>query len=146
VRQAPPAAFNVTLRAALAARAVPSIAEVQAKVSARVRGGLAPRAMRKVRDHIEAHLDGKISIVALAAVAGLSPFHFARAFKQSAGATPHDYLIQRRVERVRVLLVGTNLPLSEIALAVGFSDQSHCARRFREHVGMCPSDYRWSMR
>lgn len=116
------------------------------KPMARARGGLAPRTLGRVREYIETHLDERISIESLAAVAGLSLFHFARAFKQSEGITPHDYLIKRRVKRVMELLAGTDLPLSEIAPAVGFSDQSHCARRFREHVGVCPRDYRWSMR
>jgi AraC-like DNA-binding protein len=112
----------------------------------RSRGGLPPRALRRVREYIEAHLDERISIDSLAGIADLSMFHFARAFKQSEGVTPHDYLVQRRIKRAMELLAGTDLPLSEIALAVGFTDQSHCARRFREYVGICPRDYRWSMR
>jgi transcriptional regulator GlxA family with amidase domain len=113
---------------------------------ARVRGGLAPRALRRVREYVDTHLKEKIRIESLAAVAGLSRFHFARAFKQSEGITPQRYLTKRRVRRVMELLAGTDLPLSEIAVAVGFSDHSHCARRFREHVGVCPRDYRWSTR
>jgi transcriptional regulator GlxA family with amidase domain len=112
----------------------------------RMRGGLPPKMLRRVREYIEAHLDEKISIESLADAIGLSMFHFARAFKQSEGVTPHDYLIRRRVKRAMELLAGTNLPLSEIAVTVGFSDQSHCARRFREIVGVCPRDYRWSTR
>ena len=111
-----------------------------------IRGGLAPKARRRVCDYVDAHLDGNMSIILLSSIAGLSPFHFARAFKKSVGVTPHDYVIQRRVERARELLVGSDMPLSEIALAAGFADQSHCARRFREYIGMCPRDYRWSMR
>ena len=112
----------------------------------RIRGGLPPRALRRVREHIEAHLEETISIQVLADIAGLSMFHFARAFKQSEGMTPHEYLVQCRVRRAKDLLAETDLPLSEIALASGFSDQSHCARRFREHVGVTPSSYRWSTR
>jgi transcriptional regulator GlxA family with amidase domain len=112
----------------------------------RIRGGLPPRALRRVREYVEAHLEESVSIQALADAAGLSMYHFARAFKQSEGMTPHGYVVQCRVRRVQELLAGTDLPLSEIALASGFSDQSHCARRFREHVGVTPSDYRWSMR
>jgi transcriptional regulator GlxA family with amidase domain len=111
-----------------------------------MRGGLPPRALRRVREYVEAHLEENVSIHALAGTAGLSMYHFARAFKQSQGLTPHDYLVQCRVRRAQELLAGTDLPISEIALASGFSDQSHCARRFREHVGVTPSDYRWSMR
>jgi transcriptional regulator GlxA family with amidase domain len=99
-----------------------------------------------VHEYVEAHLDKTISIRALAAVAELSMYHFTRAFKQSSGMTPHEYLVQCRVRRVRDLLVATDLTLSEIALASGFADQSHCARRFREHFGVTPGSYRWSMR
>jgi AraC family transcriptional regulator len=112
----------------------------------RIRGGLPPKMPRRVREYIEVHLDEKISIESVAAAIGLSMFHFARAFKQSEGVTPHDYLIRRRVKRAMELLASTDLPLSEIAVTVGFSDQSHCARRFREIVGVCPRDYRWSTR
>jgi len=109
------------------------------------RGGLPPRVLRRLREHIDTHIEKKISVEALANLANLSVCYFVRAFKQSVGVTPHDYLIRRRVERTMELLSGTDMPLSEIALAAGFADQSHCARRFREHVGMSPRDYRWSI-
>ena len=99
-----------------------------------------------MREYIEAHLEKTISIGALAGIVGLSKYYFARAFKQSEGLTPHDYLLQCRVRRAQELLANTDLPLSEIALASGFSDQSHFARRFRERLGVTPSSYRWSMR
>jgi len=110
------------------------------------RGGLPPRALRRVREYIAAHLEENISIQGLARIVGLSMYHFARAFKQSEGVTPHHFLLRCRVRRAQELLADTELPLAEIALAVGFSDQSHCARRFREFVGVTPSRYRWSMR
>lgn len=109
------------------------------------RGGLAPRVLRRLRDHIDANIDQRISVEALAKLANLSVCYFVRAFKRSVGVTPHDYLIRRRVERAMELLSDTDLSLSEIALAAGFADQSHCARRFRQHVGMSPRDYRWSI-
>jgi len=112
----------------------------------RIRGGLPPRALRRVREYIETHLEETISIQALADIAGLSMFHFARAFKQSEGVTPHEYLVHCRVQRAKDLLTDSKLALSEIALASRFSDQSHLARRFREHVGVTPSSYRWSTR
>jgi AraC-like DNA-binding protein len=110
------------------------------------RGGLPPRALRRVQEYIEAHLEENIALEALAAAAGLSMFHFARAFKQSEGVTPHSYLVQRRIERAQELLTVTDCSLSDIALATGFSDQSHLARHFRERVGMPPSAFRWSKR
>jgi AraC-like DNA-binding protein len=114
--------------------------------SALARGGMPPKALRRVRDYIDAHLEESIGLKDLAEVAGLSMFHFARAFKQSQGVTPNCYLFQRRVERAQQLLADSNLPLCEIAIATGFSDQSHFARRFREHVGTTPAKYRWSKR
>jgi AraC family transcriptional regulator len=110
------------------------------------RGGLPPRALRRVREYILAHVEENISLQALASMVGLSRFHFTRAFKQSEGVTPHRFLLQCRVKRVQDLLATTELSLSQIALAAGFSDQSHCSRRFRELVGITPSRYRWSTR
>src|SRR5882762_3664834 len=121
-------------------------AEKVVQLRPRIRGGLPPRALRRVREFIEAHLEENIGVQVLASTAGLSMCHFARAFKRSEGVTPHNYLVQCRVRRAKDLLAATDLPLSEIALASGFSDQSHCARRFREHVGVTPSSYRWSLR
>jgi transcriptional regulator GlxA family with amidase domain len=111
-----------------------------------VRRGLPPRALQRVREYVETHLEKNISLQSLASTAGLSLSHFARAFKLSEGATPHEYLLQCRVRRAQELLAGTDLPLAEIARACGFSDQSHCTRRFRERFGITPASYRSSMR
>jgi AraC-like DNA-binding protein len=110
------------------------------------RGGLPPAAMRRVHEYMEAHLHDSIELVELAAIAGLSIFHFARQFKQSAGVTPHYYLIRSRIERARELLASTDLSLSEIAFATGFSDQSHLTRHFRQLIGVTPGQFRWSLR
>jgi AraC family transcriptional regulator len=99
-----------------------------------------------VREHIETNLETSVEIADLAAIAKLSPCHFARAFKLSVGTTPHEYLVDRRLEKAQELLAATDLPLAEIALATGFSDQSHFARRFRDHLGTTPSAFRRSMR
>jgi AraC-like DNA-binding protein len=109
------------------------------------RGGLSPAAMRRVRDYIDAHLSDSIELVELSEIAGLSVFHFARQFKHSEGVTPHSYLVSRRVERAKELLAGTNLSLSEIAFAAGFSDQSHLTRLFRQIVRMTPGQFRRSL-
>jgi AraC-like DNA-binding protein len=108
------------------------------------RGGLPPRVLRRIREYIEGNIDQRISVELLAGLANLSVCYFVRAFKQSMGTTPHDYLVRQRVERTKHLLSGSDMPLSEIALAAGFADQSHFSRRFRQHVGMSPRDYRWS--
>jgi AraC-like DNA-binding protein len=110
------------------------------------RGGLPPRALRRVKEYIDSNLETSIDLAALADTAGLSMFHFARAFKQSEGITPHGYLLERRVERAQKLLATTNLSLSKIAHASGFADQSHLARHFRSRVGVSPSMFRWSRR
>ena len=103
------------------------------------RGGLSPALTHRICEYVESHLDEKITLDALASMAGLSAHHFARAFRQTVGKPPHGYLLQRRLEHVEHLLRDTRLPLSQIALAVGFSDQSHLARHFRRLTGMPPS-------
>jgi AraC-like DNA-binding protein len=87
-----------------------------------------------------------MDLAVLAGVAGFSVFHFAREFKQTAGVTPHFYLLQKRVQRAKEMLARTDLSLSEIALAAGFADQSHLARHFRRMVGSTPGEFRWSRR
>jgi transcriptional regulator of acetoin/glycerol metabolism len=109
-------------------------------------GGLSPGAMRRVREYVEVHLGESIDLSMLAGVAGLSVHHFARQFKQSAGVTPHVYLTQKRVERAQEMLVQTDLPLAEIAFAVGFFDQGHLARHFRHFLGTTPREFRWAQR
>jgi AraC family transcriptional regulator len=110
------------------------------------RGGLPPRVLQRVREHVETNLEGAISLHDLAATAGLSTSHFARAFKQSEGTSPHKYIMNRRLQQALQLLVETELRLSEIASATGFADQSHFSRQFRKYVGVTPSSYRWSAR
>jgi len=108
------------------------------------RGGLSPAVTRRVCDYIEGHIDEKMRLDGLAALAGLSTDHFARAFHRSVGVPPHTYLLRRRLEHVEHLLRETHAPLSEIALATGFSDQSHLARHFRRWAGVSPRQVRWS--
>lgn len=109
-------------------------------------GGLAPRALTRIREYIEERLEENIELETLAGIAGLSKWHFARAFKQSVGTPPHFYLIQRRLQRAKELLAETDLSLAQIALRIGFSDQSHFSRRFRMFVGMTPRSFRRSKR
>jgi transcriptional regulator GlxA family with amidase domain len=112
----------------------------------RVRCGLPPRAKGRILEYIVTHLNENITNDALAEVAGLSVCHFARMFKQTVGVSPHRYVLQCRIEWARELLAGTDMPLSEIAIVTGFSDQSHYTRWFREIIGVTPGSYRWSMR
>jgi AraC-like DNA-binding protein len=73
------------------------------------RGGLPPRVVRRLREHIDSNIDQRVSVDAMAKLANLSVCYFVRAFKQSVGLTPHDYLIRRRVERTMQLLSGTDM-------------------------------------
>ena len=143
-----PAAWQQTTNDALHTRPrLDSLATLRQRATpAPARGGLPPGAMRRVREHVEAHLSESMDLAELAAIAGLSVYHFARAFKQSAGVTPHHYLVRRRIERAQDMLDRSKFPLSGIALAKGFSDQSHLARHFRQMLGMTPGQFRWSQR
>jgi AraC-like DNA-binding protein len=109
-------------------------------------GGLTPRALQRIREYIEGHLTENIELETLADIAGLSKWHFARAFKQSVGTPPHFYVIRRRLERAQELLAETDLSLAQIALRSGFGDQSHFSRRFRMFFGVTPRSFRWSKR
>jgi AraC family transcriptional regulator len=110
----------------------------------RGRDGALPRVrLRAVVEYIEEHLDAGLSLEQLAAVAGLSPYHFARQFKAATGLPPHQYVIARRVERAKQLLQGGgDLSLAEIAAHAGFSDQSQFTHHFRRLVGATPGRFR----
>ena len=107
-----------------------------------VRGGLAPWQIRKVTHYVESRLDQPIRNEELAAIARLNPSHFGRAFRNSVGEPPHEYVIRRRVERAQGLMLSTDAPLSEIALNCGLADQSHLTRLFRRIVGESPRAWR----
>jgi len=106
------------------------------------RGGLAPWQIRKVTSHIEANLDRSIKNEDLAALVRLNPSHFGRAFRNSLGQPPHEYVIRRRVERAQGLMLSTDASLSEIALDCGLADQSHLTRLFRRFAGESPRAWR----
>jgi AraC-like DNA-binding protein len=103
------------------------------------RGGLAPARANRVCEYIDSHLQENIALEVLAGIAQLSVHHFARAFRQTLGIPPHSYIVQRRIEHAQQLLRNTDLPLSEIAIVAGFTDQSHLARHFRTITGVSPS-------
>lgn len=95
-----------------------------------------------MREYIEQHLDSNISLTALADAAGLSMYHFAKAFKQSTGATPHQFVLDRKIERAKALLRDPNRSVLEASARTGFVDQSHFTKIFRRLVGVTPSVYR----
>lgn len=95
--------------------------------------------LRRVQDYVEAHLDEPLSLLELAAVAGYSASHFKALFKQATGVPVHRYVLERRVERARVLLLQGEQRIGDIALAAGFSHASHMARCLRRVLGTSPS-------
>jgi len=97
---------------------------------------------RCVTDYIEEHLSSGISLDELAACVGLSPFHFSRKFKAEFGVTPHSFVMDRRIIRAKELLRKKQIPLKNIAIDCGFSDQSHFNRVFRRKTGLTPSRFR----
>jgi transcriptional regulator GlxA family with amidase domain len=109
-------------------------------------GGLNPRTLARLQAHIDSNIESSLTMTELAELTGLSTSHFARCFRKSVGLPPHSYVKRRRVERARELLTRTNLPVAEIALVTGFSDQSHFTRRFREIIGVPPGAYRFQHR
>lgn len=93
----------------------------------------------RLTEFIEDNLDRTISLEELAAVVNVTRFHFSRLFKRSIGSTAISFVEQCRIRRAQSLITDTDLPLAEIALAVGFADQSHFTRRFHRHVGCTPA-------
>jgi AraC family transcriptional regulator len=105
-------------------------------------GGLAPWQARHATDYLRDHLAQDVTLAELAALVNLSPFHFARAFKQSVGKPPHAYQFDLRVEQAKGLLAETTLPVTEIASLVGYDAPQTLARAFQRAVGLTPTAYR----
>ncbi|GCE06933.1 helix-turn-helix domain-containing protein [Dictyobacter aurantiacus] len=103
---------------------------------------LARTTLRPAINYIEEHLAEDLSLSDIAAVVHLSPYHFARLFKESTGLPPHRYVIQRRIERAKLLMTTTNWSFTTIAHAVGFSNESHLALHFKRLTGLAPRTYR----
>ena len=105
------------------------------------RAGIEPRAVRMARAFLDEHFAQDVRLDALALHTGLSPFHLSRVFQRATGLPPHAYLTQRRVAEARSL-IGGGEPLADVALACGFSDQSHMTRQFKRQLGFSPGAYR----
>ena len=97
--------------------------------------------LRRARDHADRCYAERVDVDSLAAVAGLSKYHFLRLFKATYGVTPGEYLSQRRIERAQDLLRATNLTVTEVCHAVGFTSLGSFSSRFRAVVGESPSDF-----
>ncbi len=98
--------------------------------------------LSRVVDYIDANLGSDIRLADLASVAGLSIFHFARVFKLATGLSPYQFVHDRRLERSRLLLADGRLEIAQLALACGFSSQSHFTAAFTKAVGLSPGRFR----
>lgn len=112
-----------------------------AKVPQAAPPGLEPQAVRLAKELLAAQLAEPPSLDMLAAAVNLSPFHFARVFRRATGLPPHAWLKQRRLEQARALLKSGCTPLA-VAVQLGFADQSHLTRQFKQAYGVAPGEYR----
>jgi len=110
------------------------------------RASLAPWALKRAVDLVEARLGEDMSLAELAGAASLSTSHFARAFKATTGVAPYRYILSRRVQRAQALLADTDLPIIEVAARCGYSDPGHFATLFRRETGYSPRRYRRAIR
>jgi AraC family transcriptional regulator len=107
------------------------------------RGGkLDRRLVDRIAQYIDAHLAGPITLDQLAAVAALSPFHFARVFRATTGLPPHRFVTARRLEVAKTALLASDASVVEVAHAVGYSNVSHFRRVFHRDLGVLPGELR----
>jgi AraC-like DNA-binding protein len=97
--------------------------------------------LRRARDHADRSYAGPVTLEEMAAVACLSKYHFLRLFRATYGMTPMEYVSKRRIERAQDLLRATNLTVTEVCFAVGFSSLGSFSSRFRSVVGETPSEF-----
>ena len=98
--------------------------------------------LRRITDYMECNLEKDLSVQELAALVGLSATHFSSLFRHATGVSPHRFLIRKRVERARKLLVSGTDSIAHVAIQVGFCDQSHLTRQMRRVLGICPGRLR----
>lgn len=132
--------FMEGLTLALCGRLMARFGAPAAPGSGRTGPALSARRLRRIKDYIEANLDQALSLASIAEAAGSSPSHFKVLFRRATGIPLHQYVIRRRVERARELLQSTELPITVVALEVGFAHQSHLARWTRRLLGASPSE------
>jgi AraC family transcriptional regulator len=105
-------------------------------------GGLSEDQLRRVIAYIDANIDSALDVDKLSSAACLHPVYFGRQFKRATNTSPHQFVIERRVERAKRLLESTRQPIAEVAAACGFCHQEHLTRVFRARCGTTPSAYR----
>jgi AraC family transcriptional regulator len=110
-----------------------------------VRGGLSPTVLRRACAYMDSHMGEDISLSEVCAVAGLSPGHFAYAFRRSMGISPHAWLRHQRIEKAKDLLRNRKLDIGTIALRVGYANQSAFGVAFKKETAGSPADWRRSL-
>ena len=116
--------------------------KAKGKVEHEPKGDLSGRTLKKATDYVGDNLAEDISLAEIARAANLSERHFSRLFKESTGVSPYQYVIRRRIEKAKVLLASTDLPVGEVALLCGFAHQGHLARHFGRLIGTAPARFR----
>ena len=111
-------------------------------VRLRFSGGLAGHKLRRATNYIVENSREALKLEQIAGDVGMSPFHFSREFKKATGLAPHQFLIRHRIERAKILLSRTDLPIVEVSLRTGFQNQSHFTRLFRRLTSLTPRAYR----
>lgn len=142
VRSGSPAGplYGETMGAALAAHLARRYSEIRQEPAKC--GGLSSQVLSRVLQFIGDNVDTSLSLQSLADLSQLDPFLFLRRFKQSTGFAPHQYVLRQRIERAKLLLGDPKLPITEIALRLGFASQSHFATVFRRIAKVSPGAYR----
>lgn len=140
---APDGRYVEALGRAILARALQVTREAAPQAD---RALISPFKLRRVVEHIEAHLPDRITVAELAQIGELSIAHFARLFRQTTGEAPHAFILSRRIARVQALLSETDLDLATIAYRTGFSSHAHMATAFKRKLGVTPAAYRAAMR
>ncbi|MBN3959432.1 AraC family transcriptional regulator [Nostoc sp. NMS8] len=126
-----------SLKTTLAIHLLRNYCSTQPKLSS-YSDGLSQRTLQKITDYIHEYLYQDLKLIELSAIAQLSPYYFLRLFKQRMGITPHQYILQCRIDKAKHLLQHSNLSIAEIATQTGFSDQSHLTKCFKGQVGVTP--------
>lgn len=122
--------------------AQPRIGSYEGGLSDSAKQTLRDRQLLRVTEYINEHLDKEIKLADIAKLLDMSQFHFSRLFKKTLGISPHQHVIQQRVERAKQLLKQPNLAIADVAFQCGFNSQSHLGKAFREATGTTPKAYK----